>query len=145
MPIFQHNMISLLPANTLPGMLFYSIKCNSNLPQVPISSTYDLTVTIELFLGSGLVSSLNYSCILVHYHPPPHNNPPSPTHLSQYSVGVTFFPTPYLRLIVPFYIYHNWIHSHLITNNITVPIIHQKAVSSSVRIVCLMIVYSWVT
>eukprot|EP00116_Pleurobrachia_bachei_P012176 sb/3472438/ len=110
-PIFQHNMISPIPANTLPGMvspawfgdidtwcdphthmcgdrtrwlcrqrhgivqslvyvsiyarneLFSSIKCNSNLPQVPISSTNDLTVTTELSLGSGLVSSLNYRCI----------------------------------------------------------------------------------
>eukprot|EP00116_Pleurobrachia_bachei_P012200 sb/3472462/ len=36
-------------------------------------------------------------------------------------------PTPYLCLIVLFHLYLNWIHSHLITNNITVPIIHQNA------------------
>eukprot|EP00116_Pleurobrachia_bachei_P000851 sb/3461113/ len=55
--------VSILVQNEL----FSSIKCYSNLPQVPISSTHDLTVTTELFLGSGLVSPLNYSCILLQY------------------------------------------------------------------------------
>eukprot|EP00116_Pleurobrachia_bachei_P007753 sb/3468015/ len=52
--------------------------------------------------------------------------------------GSTSSPTPYLCSIffVCLHIHGKWIHSHLITNNITVPIIHQNAVSSSVRIVC---------
>eukprot|EP00116_Pleurobrachia_bachei_P009392 sb/3469654/ len=47
--------------------LLPSLECNSNLSQVLISTTYDPPVTTEQSLGPGIVSSLNYSCILVEY------------------------------------------------------------------------------
>eukprot|EP00116_Pleurobrachia_bachei_P004818 sb/3465080/ len=62
----RHGLVQSSVSDSIFGQyeLFSSLKCPSNLSKVPISSTHDLPVTTELSLGLGLVSSLNYSCIL---------------------------------------------------------------------------------
>eukprot|EP00116_Pleurobrachia_bachei_P017976 sb/3478238/ len=54
-----------------------SLKCNSNLSQVLISSTHDLPVTTELSLRHGLVLSHNFSYIFI-IHRSTTTHPPRP-------------------------------------------------------------------